>query len=263
MLILLYLGGTLATLTVFLTFVLGVRAAPAALIGTLTKRDGRRACLLLGSLLAAGILEAQLDSGLTARLGLDFTAQVFALEGDLVARVQNATPDTVRRLLGLHYLLAFPALLVLPVVFHSHHAHAQARQDWLWTLAALGLLALPFYLLVPVLEPAASGLSAAGPALETLHPGLTGFLRMGSAPDNCLPSLHLAAQLALVGHAGRFRLAALGVLAALATVATAWATLALGIHWVIDLLAAAPLALLALASTRALTRKKPGAQGQS
>lgn len=255
-----YLAGATLALAGLTAIVLSPRATPRALTGTIfalaTTPEGRRHVLWFAALMVAGLLEASFDGGLTARLGLDLTGHVFAIEGDAVAFVQAWTPHAIRQLLALHYVLVFPALLVLPFVLHVRAAEREAIRHWLRALTALGLLALPFYLFLPVLEPSASGLSRAQPALEALRPGLTAFLRNGSAPDNCLPSLHLAAQFLLLGHARRHGPRSLVPVAGFASAATAWATLALGVHWVLDLATAWPLAWLALKASQGRPHRK-------
>ncbi len=249
-----YLAGATLALALLTALVLSPQATPRALIGGLsafaTTAEGRRHALWLTALMAVGLIEANLDAGLTARLGFDLTGHVSALEGDAVAFIQTFTPHAIRQLLALHYVFVFPALLILPFALHSRSGNREATRHWLRALTALGALALPFYLFVPVLEPSVSGLSKAQPALEALRPGLTEFLRIGSAPDNCLPSLHLAAQFLLLGHAQRYGPRRLVLLVGFACVSTAWATLALGVHWALDLATALPLAWLALQTSQ-------------
>ena len=244
-----YLAGTALGLVAACRLLLGdsgARACAAALGAGLRRRDGRRVLLTLALLTLAVLLEARFDPHVTARVGRDYTAAIAMLEGDLVGRVQALTPHALRQLLALHYVFAFPVLLLSPLVVHHARGEGHLVRRWLRTAVACWLLALPGYLFVPVREPAWSGLSSAAPALESLRPGLTSFLRLGSGVDNSLPSLHVGLQLALVGHARRAGWSPMVRLAAVATSLTAWATLALGIHWLIDALAALPLAWAAL-----------------
>ena len=107
-----------------------------------------------------------------------------------------------------------------------------------------------------VREVAWSGLSRAEPLLEFLGDGFTQELRRASALDNCFPSLHVSmtvTALVLVRHVGPRRLIVLTWAGALVT---AWCVVALGIHWVADIVAGVPFGVLcALVGRRAATAR--------
>jgi len=93
------------------------------------------------------------------------------------------------------------------------------RNRLLWALCLAAVLAVPCYLLIPAVGP-----------VHLNHP---------DAPRNCMPSLHLTWVMLLWVNAGatwlrRFALAFVAI--------TAFATLATGEHYVIDLVAAIPFA---------------------
>ena len=175
-----------------------------------------------------------------------------------MARVQDALPAVLVLPLALFYTVGYIALLALPPLVW--HAASPVREPWgphptatyLAGFAANYALALPFYLFAPVREAAWSGLSRAEPLLEVLGDGFTRELRAASALDNCLPSLHvscLVTALLLVRHVGPRRLVA--VLWA-GTLATAWCVLALGVHWVTDVVLSVPFGLLCAWTARAV-----------
>ena len=221
-----------------------------AALATLPRRGGGRAVLGLYAFVVFGnLVQALLDDELTAALGYDLTGRVFALEGESVARVQEAVlalpaADLWVLLLGYAYTVGYVTWLLFPTV--AFHALGKRRASGTYALAfALNYaLALPFYLFAPVREVAWSGLSRARPLLEESFPGITANLRMESALDNCFPSLHVSiavTSLVLVLHQGNRRMR---LLAWPWTLAVCFSVLALGIHWVADTVTGVPHGLL-------------------
>ena len=225
-----------------------------------TEPGGRRLLAVSAAILGFDLLQCAVDPILTRSLGYEWTGAVARLEGDLVARVQDALPALLVRPLGLFYLLGYVVFLALPPLVW--HAAPPAREDsephptavYVAGFAANYLLALPFYLFLPVREVAWSGLSRAQPLLEALGAGITGELRSASALDNCIPSLHvscLVTALVLVQRPGPRGLC---VLAWVFTLGTAWAVMALGIHWATDVVVGVLFGLLcALVARRVAT----------
>ena len=91
-------------------------------------------------------------------------------------------------------------------------------------------------------------LPASGPtyAIESYPLGIssgevqTGLLAIASAPRNAMPSLHLSSAIWIFMLVAALHRKWLRALAALFVIGTAWATLALGEHYVIDLVVALP-----------------------
>ena len=138
----------------------------------------------------------------------------------------------------------FVAGLLLPaVVWTAEERFGPVRARVLAYLANYAL-GLPFYLVFPVREAAWSGLSDAQPLFEALYAGASFETRLGSALDNCFPSLHVsltfsawAVALASGDRALRLTTGAFALL-------TAYAVVALGIHWALDAAVGIPFGLL-------------------
>jgi membrane-associated phospholipid phosphatase len=229
----------------------GVRAAWSS-------RGGRRVVALAGVAIVGITLESVLDPRVTGLLGYDLTRAVQAVEGELVARVQSTLPASAVDAASWVYMAGYVAALLAPlfVGFGAEDAgderRAHATAVYALAFAANLALALPFYLFVPVQEVAWSGLSAARPLLEQTWPGVTADLRAGSALDNCFPSLHVSCTLTAALVARRSGPRALALSSALFALATAYAVMALGIHWALDVAAAAPFAWVCVRAGRAL-----------
>ncbi|MEW6072498.1 MAG: phosphatase PAP2 family protein [Planctomycetota bacterium] len=233
----------------FLDCAVAVRAAIAA-------RGGRLVLAALLGVLAANFAECAVDPAVSAALGWDATPLVRAVESDWVERVQAGVPPWSLGVLAWFYLSGYVAVLAAPLVVWTAEGRGPAVAAYTAAFAANYLLALPFYLLVPVREAAWSGLSAAQPLLDVPWPGITAELRAGSALDNCFPSLHVSCTTTVFCLALRHGPRNLRLLAAAAALATAWAVMALGIHWGLDVAAGVPFgigcALLGRRATREL-----------
>lgn len=210
-----------------------------------TTRGGRLALSAYLGVVALSVIEGHFDDALTSALGYDLTGAVYALEGDLVLRIQNAAlalpgGHALIGLLCLTYTAGYIAWLVLPGVALFGLGKPHAAGTYSAAFAFNYLLALPFYLFAPVREVAWSGLTTTRPLLEEHWPGITEPLRVESALDNCLPSLHVSIAVTALWFALRFgsrRLALVGWPLTLGVIAS---VLVLAIHWGIDTAAGIP-----------------------
>lgn len=239
------------------------RANPLALLRrtavcAFETRGGRRVLAVLGSILVGNFLECAVDPWISARLGYDLTPWIVSIEGDLVARVQGSVPSWASLPLAWFYLCGYVAALAAPLVLWTAEENWSALRIYVTAFAANYVLALPFYLFFPVEEAAWSGISSAQPLIDSALPGLSEELRVGSALDNCFPSLHVSLVLTLALCAERFGPAALRAQAWLVAALTAWTVVAVGIHWVTDVAAGAVLAVIGVSIAARLPRRLAG-----
>jgi len=216
-----------------------------AVLTTLSTRGGRRVLVAAAIVMAANFVECLFEPHLAELLGYDLTAWVRSVEGDLVERVQATLPPVLVAPLAWFYLSGFVAAVVAPAIVWTDERRFTAVRALVIALAANYAIGLWFYVFAPVREAAWSGLSDAKPLLDVLYPGLSAETRAGSAFDNCMPSLHvsLTATTALVVWARRAKDdVALPLLAGACAALTAYAVMALGVHWALDVAAGFALA---------------------
>jgi membrane-associated phospholipid phosphatase len=218
-------------------------AARSALQALATTRGGRRVLFAALALAGANFVESPLDPAISAALGYDLTPWVARAEGALVERIQLATPEWMGVPLALAYLPGWLALLLAPGIVQHARGRALAIAEHVAGIWLNYLLALPFYLFFPVREVAFSGRSAARPWLEDFFPAISADMRVGSALDNCFPSLHVSLVVTALAVAARHGPGRLAALAALVLALTIWSVTALGIHWGLDVLSAIPFGL--------------------
>ena len=233
----------------------------ASVLLTASSTRGGRTALWLGvAVLAANFLECLAEPALARALGYDLTPWVHSIEGDAVERVQATLPRLLVTPLVWFYVSGYIAALILPPAVWTLEERWGAVRATVAAYLFNYLLALPFYLFAPVTEVGWSPLSNAIPMLDEALPGLSGAVRVGSGLDNCLPSLHTsmtttAAVLAWVHGGPRLRW-----IAGVCALATAYAVMALGVHWALDVVTGVPFgalcAGLGLAWARRVERRR-------
>jgi hypothetical protein len=139
----------------------------------------------------------------------------------------------------IYFTLAAPILLILGMQMHSKDP---PLIDIYIQSLIIGLLGLVFYLIFPVVGPAA----AFGPAFPQATPALAEVLANGldipAVSRNCMPSCHTAWALMVHWHA-RPLAAWVRVMASVYLLFTLLATLGFGFHYVFDLVVAVPFAV--------------------
>jgi membrane-associated phospholipid phosphatase len=211
-----------------------LQAVAQALLNACSTRGGRLTLLLGVLVLGLNVLECALEPWLARRLGYDLTAWVHGLEGDFAARVQATLPRFLAPLGVWFYLSGFVAGLLLPAVMWAADARSAALRALVRAYAANYAIGLAFYLFVPVREVGWSGLASVEPWLERLYAGLSAETRIGSALDNCFPSLHVSLTTSAYLVAREHGDAALRRVSAAIALGTAYIVVALGVHWALD-----------------------------
>jgi hypothetical protein len=184
----------------------------------------------------------------------DITLVLAGLEGSLLDRLQRqvenpwlsaAFADTYSWV-WIVVLLGFGPWLVL-------RGRAEPASQVILATILAALLAIPFFILLPVVDPWATntlyGYTGSGQtAVRYLYPDpdLTSLSKIATevrlATGLCLPSLHVALPLVFTLVAIRHRMRVATVVLAGVTVATSVAVVYLGRHWIIDVIAAVPFA---------------------
>lgn len=193
--------------------------------------------------------------------GEDFTHLVHGLEGETVARLQEAMAWLpLTWFLGFVYVVVFPSLVFVAILvfdrLRNHRGLAMVLIGYVFNY----LFVLPFYLFFPVREVShyyGNDLGSSGVRLllDDIGEVVMRAYRAMSGLDNCFPSFHtsLAVTIALVcWHAGRRRFAWLITFFA---VANGFSTLYLGIHWLTDVAAGVVVGVVSYTLARRLSRR--------
>ena len=207
--------------------------AEAILTATST-RGGRLILFLAVLVIGINFVECIFEPAISGALGYDLTAWVRSVEGATVERVQATLPKALVPALGWFYLSGYIATLVAPAVVWTAEGRWRPVAALATGFGANYALGVFFYFFFPVREVAWSGLSNAAPLLEALFPGISAETRMGSALDNCFPSLHVSMTCTVFFVALTTKDVAVKRMAGIAAALTAYAVMALGIHWALD-----------------------------
>jgi membrane-associated phospholipid phosphatase len=259
------LAGTIAALFALLRLSFPERSARAiaraGVSDLLHTREGRLGGAAVLALLGLGLLQNRIDpwfTELAVRLHgtRDFAVHIHAAEGAGTAWLQGFAPPAAIHAALFAYVCLLPALWGL--VFLGLHAAGRPRLLRAAVVALLsnGLLALPFFLLLPVRETWMALLppdaERARLLLHDLRFDLEPLFRGARGVENNFPSLHTSLSVTawlLLRRAG----SRLAVVSGAAAALVAFSTLYLGFHWIADLVAGVVLAFL---SVRVATRDR-------
>lgn len=192
------------------------------------------------------LLETLLDPQLTRWLGYDLTPIMRDFEGDLVARIQDATRSApLDWTLALIYSYGFAFLYgFLPGLLLLLRDGALARAV-LRALVLVWAVGLPAYLFLPVDEPWSAGVGVENVLHEVMPPSADQAL-VAASINNEFPSLHTAHSLAIGATLFGLRRRLFWWLSP-AILGVPLATVYLGVHWVADLVSGIALGLGAAA----------------
>lgn len=195
------------------------------------------AVLLLG-VFAANFLETQVEEGLKTPAGYALGYRMAQTFHEIEGGISFGAAERVSRWgvggFALAYFAVFPALLLGSAIACWRRESAQALRVFSFGIAFNYLLALPFYLFLPVPERWAFPGAKAVLMSDVLSTKLIEVVRPISGLDNCFPSMHVAlsVQVILLAYWSQSRwrhcLLCLGGTVILST-------FFLGIHWLPDM----------------------------
>lgn len=197
-------------------------------------------------------LEAAVELRVTEWLGWDFTPWVYAIEGRATEHFQRALHESaigpvLDRVLTLVYSWGAFLLFQVPFFFLVFSGRVRSVRRLSFTLAIVWIVGIVFYLFVPVYE---VWVTASPPYnYVTVHniflassPGLADSVVYRVNINNNFPSLHTAVTTAAVLALFLAREKWLFRVTAPIAAGVVFATVYLGIHWFVDLVAGLALA---------------------
>ena len=195
--------------------------------------------------------------------GVEATATIHAIEGDFVVTVQSLVPDITMPYFSAVYVVGYALLLIAPVFLYFFADRARPLKLLVTAYAINYAVAVVFYASVVAYGPrnadrSSDGSSADAPLLE-LVPDITHLTALWNTNTNVFPSLHtsLSVTVFLLAAMTREEFRRWFGLASVLAASIVVATMALGIHWLVDVLAGIVLAVVAVTGARAVvTRPK-------
>ena len=234
---------------------IGARAPRASwlrrrIVPLLQTRRGLRTLLLL--VFAVNLVESSAENWLLPELQLVHDARVQLaraahwLEGGLTFAHHELANDIAAAGYSLAYYLALPLLLAAVGFALARRASIRPFRVFALAVALDYLISLPFFLFFPMPERWWHAQSEAVVLSDRLSPLLLELYRPISALDNSFPSFHVSLTMVLVSLSLIYKLRLRWSVACVgATIVLA--TIALGIHWLTDVVAGVAVAALAIA----------------
>ena len=188
----------------------------------------------------------------SAAYGIEATPILYGIEGDLVHTIQALTPDPALAYFAAAYTVGYAVLLFAPLGIYLFAERARPLR-WLVTSYAINYaIAVGVYAAVVAYGPRnvdrSTEAAAAGSPLLELVPEITVVTSLVNSNTNVFPSLHaaLSVTVALIAASTRGAFRRWFYLAAWLAASILAATLALGIHWLTDVVAGGLLAVVAV-----------------
>ena len=194
-----------------------------------------------------GLMQAQfpIQRHLNLFVDYDCTAYIEHIEGGLVVGFQSISTPVLTYLMTFVYLVLFSSIMIFTFLVLAYTEQTAALKRFSLVFSLNYLIAFPFYLLFPVTV-TGYALPDVQPLMYELHPLIYASITTVDPLDNCFPSLHAAlvfsALLIIYGtNLRRYR-----IFLTFAFPTVVFATLYLGVHWVIDIVAGMALSVFTL-----------------
>jgi len=182
-----------------------------------------------------------IDPHVTKWIGHDFANNIKNIEGDFVYWFsQNWTPFLVYFFVII-YIAVYSFLLWFSPVYFLLTNHKKALKTLAYGLLLIYIIALPFYLFLPIKNVYSH--YNVGSALETVIPYVESFFYSTTTQNNCLPSLHTAMTILVAYSVSLTENKKLTHFAYFTMISVIISVIYLSIHWVLDVISGAVLAI--------------------
>jgi membrane-associated phospholipid phosphatase len=188
-------------------------------------------------------IELSVENNLKEVLNWNFTPLVHNLEGDLVAYIQQFNYYPLTFFLTFMYIIIFPAIVWSCLAIYKYYNDEKMIRALFLGFILNYLIAIPFYLLVPVNE-SWYGNPKVAFLIHSIYPAFSEQYRPLSGLNNCFPSLHTSISMTIALIAMRSSHKNLARLSLFCAGTIAFSTLYLGIHWFLDVTGGLLLAIL-------------------
>lgn len=191
--------------------------------------------------------------------GVEATALLYSIEGDFVAWFQSLFPDVATLYFAGMYVFGYGVLLTFPVVCYFFAESLRPLQTVVAAYTINYAIAVVSYAAVLAYGPRVyhTETDSAEPVshgLVELFPDITGLLALANSETNVFPSLHaaLSVTVLIVAFQTHQEFPRWTPIAAAIATSIVVATMALGIHWLVDVVAGVGLAVVSVVLARRL-----------
>jgi membrane-associated phospholipid phosphatase len=190
----------------------------------------------------------------TEIVGTDFAPTIKSIEGNFVASFSQYWTPVLVSFFVLIYIAVYPFTLWFSPLYYIIADEKQAMKTLAYGLLIIYIVALPFYLFLPVTN--VYVFNNLGSALENTIPTVENFFYAVTTENNCLPSLHTAMTILIAYSMSLTKNKKLTYLTYFTMITVIIAIMYLAIHWIIDIIAGASLAIAVIFILRYTMKKK-------
>lgn len=185
-----------------------------------------------------------IDPQTTALVGTDFTNTVHQIEGDIVFWFTQHWVPVLVSFFAIMYIAVYPFTLWFSPAYFLLTNDKRALKTLAYGLAVIYAIALPFYLFLPITN--VYTFYGVPSALEQAIPTVEQFFYSTTTQNNCLPSLHVAMAILVMWSVRLTGNKKFTIFASFCMVSVVFSVIYLGIHWIIDVVCGALVAVLAI-----------------
>lgn len=185
-----------------------------------------------------------IDPYVTNWVGYDYANTIANLENGFVHSFTNYWMPGILHFFVIIYIIIYPFTLWFAPLYFIVANKKQAINFLSYGLLIIYLVALPFYLFLPITNVYTFYNSTS--ALETVIPSIENFFYATTTTNNCLPSLHTAMTILVaycLSQTGNKKLKYFGIFVATTVIIS---VVYLSIHWLTDVFAGMILSLGAI-----------------
>lgn len=177
---------------------------------------------------------------------VDFTPWIYKLEGHFIQNFQAIFYSPwLNVICAIFYVIVFQGLIIASLAIYASDKNKVSMYATCCTVMINYLVAIPFYLFVPVNEVWSFAPSGATFYMLEVFPQFNQVYRQFSGIDNCFPSLHTSISVSMAILAFRSGNKLWRAIAMISAIIIVFSTLYFAIHWVSDMLAGLILASVA------------------
>ena len=189
-------------------------------------------------------------------LGWDITAEIYAVEGQFVAVLQNVIPEVTLGFFSSMYVFGFSYLLVTAPVLYFLSPSQRYTKELLVAFLLNYLVGVLFYTLFIAYGPRNHLASVEG-LMYQMYPQTQDVSAAVSDDTNVFPSLHtsLAVTVMLFAWRSRRDLPRWFLIASFVAISLVISTMYLGIHWLTDVAAGVALAVWSVYAAERFVRR--------
>ncbi|MFA9418121.1 phosphatase PAP2 family protein [Natrinema sp. HArc-T2] len=199
---------------------------------------------------------------LSRALDWDLTAEIYAIEGEFVAVLQDLVPTATLEFFSAMYMFGFPFLLVTALILYFLLPSQRYMKELLIAYLLNYVIGTLFYTLFIVYGPR-NHLSSVDGLMYSFYPQTQEVTAAVSANTNVFPSLHTSLAVVVMMFAWRSRreYPRWVPIASFVTICVVFSTMYLGIHWLIDIIAGILLAVGSISGAKQIVTRVEGTAG--